>query len=138
MKVFYELDLSTFKAWSGAVATLERIQRENKVGDLENLLEELYQDGLDETQLNDILWFEDEWLFENLGMRTEAQIYNEIEELKERIEELAEESADILEDLDDLEVEDDEELRERFEEIETEIEELKAEIEELEEEKSEL
>ena len=49
MTITYELNLNSFKAWSGAVDTLERIQREEKCEELENVLEELYPDGMTET-----------------------------------------------------------------------------------------
>ena len=32
---------------------------------------EMFPEGLTETKLNDILWFEDEWIFDNLGIETE-------------------------------------------------------------------
>ena len=35
---------------------------------IESLIEELYPDGLSETQLNDILWFEADWIYESLGI----------------------------------------------------------------------
>ena len=68
MKVSYELNLASFEAWSGAVSTLDRIREEGKVSDCEYLLEELYPDGIDETHLNDILWFDSDWLYEQLGI----------------------------------------------------------------------
>ena len=40
MTITYELDLNRFEAWSGAKDTLERIQREGKCAELENVLEE--------------------------------------------------------------------------------------------------
>ena len=73
MKITYDLDLETFEPWAGAVDTLERIKEENKLMELENLLEELYPDGLEETELNDILWFEEDFLFSNLGISTEEE-----------------------------------------------------------------
>lgn len=73
MKITYDLDLETFEPWAGAVDTLERIKEENKLMELENLLEELYPDGLEETKLNDILWFEEDFLFSNLGISTEEE-----------------------------------------------------------------
>ena len=60
MTIRYELDLNSFEAWSGAKETLERIQREGKCTELENILEELYPDGMTETELNDLLWFDSE------------------------------------------------------------------------------
>lgn len=71
MKLYRELDLTRFEPWSGAVDTYERIYNEGKLDDLESLLEELYPEGIEETQLNDLLWFEDEWLFECLGIEEE-------------------------------------------------------------------
>ena len=71
MKLYSELDLTRFEPWSGAVDTYERIYNEGKLDDLESLLEELYPEGIDETQLNDLLWFEEEWLFECLGIEEE-------------------------------------------------------------------
>jgi len=69
--VTYELDLARFEAWSGAVYTLDRIREEGKCEELEYMLEELYPNGLTETQLNDLLWFEREWLYESLGISDE-------------------------------------------------------------------
>ena len=71
MQIYRELDLTSFEPWSGAVDTYERIYNEGKLDDLESLLEELYPDGIEETQLNDLLWFEEEWLFECLGIEEE-------------------------------------------------------------------
>ena len=69
MKTFNEnTTLRNFDAWSGAVETKERIIEEGKADDFDNLIEELYPDGLSETELNDLLWFEEEWIFEQLGI----------------------------------------------------------------------
>lgn len=72
MKTYNEnTSLVNFEAWSGAVDTKERIIEEGKAKDFDYLIEELYPDGLTETQLNDILWFDDDWIFESLGIETE-------------------------------------------------------------------
>ena len=74
MKTFNEnTTLINFDAWSGAVDTKERIIQEGKADEFDNLIEELYPDGLSETQLNDILWFEEDWLFEMLGISDEEE-----------------------------------------------------------------
>ena len=73
MNVSYELDLNTFEAWSGAVYTINRVREEGKCRELEYVLEELYPDGMTETQLNDLLWFEREWLYETLGISDEEE-----------------------------------------------------------------
>lgn len=72
MKTINEIQsIRNFNAWSGAVDTQQRIIEEDKVDEFDNLIEELYPDGLTETQLNDILWFEEDWIFENIGIETE-------------------------------------------------------------------
>lgn len=73
MKLYRELDLTRFEPWSGAVDTYNTIWATNKLNDLECLLDELYPDGLEETQLNDLLWFESEWLFDALGIAEEDE-----------------------------------------------------------------
>lgn len=74
MKINYDLDLANFEAWSGGVDTLNRVIEEGKTEELEAILEELYPDGMDETQLNDILWFEEDWIFEMLGISEEEEL----------------------------------------------------------------
>ena len=68
MKITSEMSLKNFKAWSGAKDTLNKLIELDKCDDLEFILEDLYPNGLTETQLNDILWFEDEWIYETLGI----------------------------------------------------------------------
>jgi hypothetical protein len=81
MKTYNEnTTLANFDAWSGAVDTKNRILEENKGDEFDNLIEELYSDGLSETQLNDILWFEEEWIFEMLGISDEEESDDDEEE----------------------------------------------------------
>ena len=134
MTITYELDLNSFKAWSGAVDTLERIQREGKCTELENVLEELYPDGMTETELNDLLWFDSESVYEWLGIRSEEQIKKEI---KEAEEELAEVQSNLEDDLDDDELTT-EERAEIIESYQPDIDEIKERIADLKEELGEL
>lgn len=87
MKISYELDLNMFEAWSGAVPTLDRIREEGKTEDLEAILEDLYPDGMDETTLNDLLWFESETVFGWLGIKTDEELEAEQEETSELLAE---------------------------------------------------
>lgn len=74
MKTFNEnMRLADFDAWSGAKDTKETILNANKGEEFDSLIEELYPDGLSETQLNDILWFEPDWIFESLGISEEEE-----------------------------------------------------------------
>ena len=129
MTMTYELDLNSFQAWSGAKETLERIQREGKCAELENVLEELYPDGMTETELNDLLWFEPETVYEWLGIRSEEQIKKEIEEAEEELEEKL---SDLEFDLDDDLTE--EERKDIIESYQPEIDEIKERIADLKEE----
>ena len=133
MTITYELDLNSFQAWSGAKDTLERIQREGKCAELENVLEELYPDGMTETELNDLLWFDSESVYEWLGIRSESQIKNEIEEAKEELEEKL---SDLEFDLDDDLTE--EERKDIIESYQPEIDEIKERIADLKEELEEI
>lgn len=73
MKVSYELDLNTFEAWSGAVDTLNKIKDADKVEEFESLLEDIFPDGCTETELNDYLWFENDQIFEDLGISDDEE-----------------------------------------------------------------
>jgi len=73
MKVHSDLSIRDFKAWSGAVDTKKRIIDEGLCDEFDSLIEELYPDGLTDTQLNDILWFEEDWIFESLGISDEEE-----------------------------------------------------------------
>ena len=133
MTITYELDLNSFEAWSGARETLERIQREGKCTELENILEELYPDGMTETDLNDLLWFEPETVYEWLGIRSEGQIEKEIEEAESELEEKLN---DLEFDLDDDLTE--EERKDIIESYQQEINEIKERIADLKEELEEI
>lgn len=134
MTITYELDLNSFQAWSGAKDTLDRIRCEGKCEELENVLEELYPDGMTETELNDLLWFDSESVYEWLGIRSEEQIKKEI---KEAEEELAEVQSNLEDDLDDDELTT-EERAEIIESYQPDIDEIKERIADLKEELSEL
>lgn len=71
MKLYKDFDANEFEAWSGAVDTLDRILNEGKGEDLEALLDEIFPDGATETEVNDLLWFEPEYVFENLGIEVD-------------------------------------------------------------------
>ena len=74
MKVYNDnLTLRNFNAWNGAVDTKETIINEGKDKDFDYLIEELYPDGITDTQLNDLLWFEEDWIFEMLGIEIDEE-----------------------------------------------------------------
>ena len=72
--------LRNFDAWSGAVDTKQTILDNGMEQDFEQLIEELYPDGLTDTQLNDLLWFDSEFIFDSLGINEEEEEEAEEEE----------------------------------------------------------
>ena len=130
MTITYDLDLNSFNAWSGAVDTLDRIQREGKCEELENILEDLYPDGMTETQLNDLLWFDSEQVYEWLGIRSEEQIRKEIKEAEDELDDMQSDLEDELDD-EDLTTE---ERAEIIDSYQSDIDEIKERIADLNEE----
>jgi len=59
MKIIDEdVDLEDFKAWSGGKETLDKLIEYGTVGKAQAEIEELFPDGITDTQLNDWLWFD--------------------------------------------------------------------------------
>lgn len=112
MKITYELDLNSFEAWSGGQDTLDRIIENGLVNNFEAMLEECYPDGMTETQLNDLLRFDSEWIYESLGLETENSLKNKIEEIECQIENIKD---DFEFDIEEGEIETEEEKQEYWE-----------------------
>lgn len=56
-------------SWSGAESTLDIIRDADKEDELMELLEETYgEETPTETELNDYLWYESEYIFDRLGL----------------------------------------------------------------------
>lgn len=68
-----EKNLRDFEAWSGAIETKNLILDAGLEEEFEELIEEIYPDGLTDTQLNDILWFDGGWILETLGIEEEEK-----------------------------------------------------------------
>ena len=58
-------------SWSGAVDTLKVIIDNDKESELMDLLEVIFEGEADETELNDFLWFESDYIFECLEINIE-------------------------------------------------------------------
>ncbi len=70
MKITKEINMENFNAWSGAKHTLKTIKDHNKIKQLEFLLEQhFFEETPTETQINDLLWFDDEYIFEQLNIK---------------------------------------------------------------------
>lgn len=66
MKIHRETSLTDFDFWAGAKYTAQRLTRE-QLATIEEMLEELYPDGMGETELNDFFWFDRDTIAEWLG-----------------------------------------------------------------------
>jgi hypothetical protein len=72
MEYKQHFDVSTFPWWSGAVDTISEIRKARKMDDLQGFLEEYYMGKIPTmTDINDLLWFNDEFVFKSLGMEVE-------------------------------------------------------------------
>lgn len=73
MEIKKEYDFYDLKdmVWSGAVDTLNTIEEKGKEDELMQLLEENFCDIPTETEVNDFLWFEDDYIFDQLGINEE-------------------------------------------------------------------
>lgn len=132
--LYKEISIYDFEPWSGAVNTYERLEREGKLDELDSLLPDMFsKDDVEETELNDLLWFEPDTVYELVGLPTESEIREDIKYINERIED--EESA-----INDLEMDmtEYEEGTGKWQDIEIEIFERLKELENLRDEKAEL
>ena len=73
IRIFGVTDFQELKenSWSGAIARLDEIEENGKEEEFLDLVNELIsssENGWTDTQLNDFIWFDDEWYFEELGM----------------------------------------------------------------------
>ena len=67
MEVYKEMNLRDFEFWSGAKSNAETLTDE-QLDMVESILEDAFPDGLDETQINDIFWFDFDTISEWLGI----------------------------------------------------------------------
>lgn len=131
--LYKEMSIYDFEPWSGAVNTYRRLERNSKLNDLERLLPELFNGDVEETELNDLLWFEPNTVYELVGLQTESEIRDDIEYINERVED-EESFIEILEG----ELLECEEGTGKWQDIEIEIFERLKELENLRDEKAEL
>ncbi len=69
MKIISVIEsITEFEPWSYAVSTYETLTNA-QLEQLDHLLEELYPEGMTDTQVNDMLWHDCDWIAELLGFR---------------------------------------------------------------------
>ena len=73
MIITYEDGLYNFRFWGGARSNAKYLTWQD-FRIIEHIFEDMHPDGMTETQINDIFWFEEDWIADMLG-------YNSFEEL---------------------------------------------------------
>lgn len=76
MRVCEEISFNDLmnRCWSGATDTLETIQENDYEDELMNFLEEEFYDEVPTlTAINDLLWFDSEYVFERIGLDLEEE-----------------------------------------------------------------
>lgn len=80
---FYEL---ADMVWSGAVDTIADIQNANKENEFMDFLEMVFCDDVPtDTNVNDFIWFEREYIYENIGLTENGNLPED--EMKEVLDE---------------------------------------------------
>lgn len=70
-------DFSSYEPWDAAVSTFDNIQNAGKMDALEQLIDDMYPDGINKTELNDLLAFESDWVYSMLDMSSEEAVDEE-------------------------------------------------------------
>lgn len=73
-------DFSSYEPWDAAVSTFDNIQNAGKMNALEQLIDDMYPDGINKTELNDLLAYESDWVYSMLDMPNEEDVDEEGED----------------------------------------------------------
>ena len=67
MQFTQEFNVDTFQFWSGAKDIIEDIKKAKKMDELQTLIEDYFADQTPtKTQVNDFVWFQRDFIFEQL------------------------------------------------------------------------
>lgn len=61
-------------SWGGALDTLRDIEKADKEEEFMDLLEEYFADEVEDTELNDFIWFEREEIYDRLGLDSNGDL----------------------------------------------------------------
>ena len=69
----YDFKDLQYNCWGNAIDTLNKVRENDKEEELMSLLEtDCFSEIPNITMVNDLLWFEDKWIFEMLGIDTDS------------------------------------------------------------------
>ena len=66
MRIYREIPLTEFEFWAGGKDTVEELT-DSELEQIEEILEEIYPEGMSEFEVNDLFWFERDLIAEWLG-----------------------------------------------------------------------
>ena len=72
MKIYSGKSLRNFEFWSGAKENANELTSA-QLDKVETILEDLYPEGMDETQINDLFWFDFDTIKEWLSITDEEE-----------------------------------------------------------------
>lgn len=75
LKVYakYDFDSLYNNSWGQAVKVLNEIDEADKSEDLMDFLEDLYPEGAEDVELNDLLAYDWEWVYSIIGMPSDDE-----------------------------------------------------------------
>jgi len=87
MKIYEEKNLRNFEFWSGGKDRAKNLTSE-QLDQIEDVLTDIYPDGMEDTQINDLFWFEFDTVANWLGYESEEKFdfVNEFESEERTIE----------------------------------------------------
>ena len=78
-----EFSVDTFPFWSGAKDTFEDVCKADKMYELQFLIEEQFADNETpptETEINDFVWFERDFIYNQLGLDENGELLDKEED----------------------------------------------------------
>ena len=74
LKIINEVDFNILycNAWGQAIAVLKEIQNAGMENELMGYLEDIFNEGVDMTELNDLLSYDWEWVYSQIGMPSDV------------------------------------------------------------------
>ena len=72
MKIVSETSLTNFEFWSGGKDNAKELTYE-QLEQAENIIEDIYPDGMTDTELNDLFWLDFETVKDWLGIEEEEE-----------------------------------------------------------------
>lgn len=86
MKVYREVNsVYDFEFWSGADDTIKKVIEADKEDEFWDFIEEYFggYDSISETELNDFVWFESDYIYEHIGLTEDGELPEDEEEEEE-------------------------------------------------------